>query len=1097
MHKAISGAAAAIVCALEAIPAAALAADTLAYGPVPAWVVPQQAPAAESGQSGAPIRILLTDMQLNFAPTISESYTDNVVLIQTPQGLANAGTISLSWRPETDQVTVHKLRILRADKEIDVLGSGQNFSILRREEQLEYAALSGVLTAVLQPEGLRVGDRVELAYTLKRTDALLGGVPENLILTNPAIPIARTHLRARWAADYKMTWRASTFLDGLKESRIGAAIEVSTTRDNDEPLVQPAWAPARFAAVRSLQFTGYKSWSEVSRLLFPMFDRASKLSPTSALRAEVARIRAATPDRRGRAEAALRLVQDQIRYVYLGMNDARIVPADVETTWSRRYGDCKAKTALLLALLRELDVEAQPVVVNTVAGDALPTRLPMIGVFNHVLVLATIAGKAYWLDGTRSGDRRLDDLLVPNYRWGLPLTAAGTELLRIEAVPLNTPMSETTITVDASAGATAPASFQVETVLRAHAATAVQQAISRLTDSQRDAALRAYWTRQEYWSGNWEDVTLQTVTVDFDDASGNLRLSMKGHGKMNWQGDQHLLESLGIGATVDYTREPGLNDDAPYLTTFPVYTRVIERIKLPHDGAGYSTVGKDVDQTIAGMNYRRRARLDKGELSAEASVRSVEAEFPASEARAAQSALRRLWEDPLYAKLPADRVEESNDLDVLADRQFSLEVANPIETLNADINRGNMLINRREYDHAIDAFNEAIAIDAKADMALADRGMAYVWKADDDRARKDFDAALALNPRNPVVFRGRGVIALRAGNASEAISSFTRSLELEPDNVLALGYRASAYVRTGQDDQALADGAEVIRLQPTNVDTYMSRASIFIKRGQTDKAIAEAASLTSANPNNSIAYISAGRIYATFKMKVEAMQAFDRAVQIGPDETTYLTRASYRLKTDIAGRRADVDAALKLNDHSMRALMMKAAIQTDAGDYTGAISTYNVALLLGGNDSELLTGRGIVYVKNNQEVLAERDFAAARAKAVDARALNHMCWAMATSAVSLTEALNICEAAVAKAPDYAPSMDSRAFTLLRLGRYDEAIVAYDSALKLAPTSIASMYGRGVAKRHRGDIEAGDADIKAALAASPLVAEMFAGYGVNP
>src|ERR1700730_4490745 len=119
----------AIICALAVMPSAALAADAPAYGPVPAWVVTQQAPGPVSGESGVPLRVLLTEVQVNLAPTVSESYFDNVLLIQTPQGLAGPGNIALSWRPETDLLTVHKLTIVRAGKEIDVLGSGQTFSI--------------------------------------------------------------------------------------------------------------------------------------------------------------------------------------------------------------------------------------------------------------------------------------------------------------------------------------------------------------------------------------------------------------------------------------------------------------------------------------------------------------------------------------------------------------------------------------------------------------------------------------------------------------------------------------------------------------------------------------------------------------------------------------------------------------------------------------------------------------------------------------------------------------------------------------------------------------------------------------------------------
>ena len=653
-HSTVGRTACALACAAAAFQTAALAADIVAYGPPPAWVTPQQAPVTVPGDSSTPVRILLLDVQLNLAPKISESYLDSVLLVQTPQGLATVGTIALSWRPDTDLLTVNKLNIVRDNRVIDVLSSGQKFSILRREDKLEYAVLSGALTAVIQPEGLRVGDRVELAYSLRRIDTLLGGVPEQAIATEPGASIARVHLSARWPADYSLTWQASRFLDKLKEEYLGNARQISTTRENDEPLVQPTGAPARFAAVRLIQLTGHKSWTEVSKLLYPLFDNASVLSRTSPLQQELARIRAASPDLQSRVEAALRLVQDQVRYVYLGMNDARIVPADVDTTWSRRYGDCKAKTALLLALLHALNVDAEAVAVNTVAGDSLPERLPMIAMFNHVLVRATVAGKVYWLDGSRNGDRRLDALLAPTFRWGLPIAAAGGELLKIQAVPPAMPLTETTIFVDASAGAKSSATFQTETLFRGDSATAVEQGIAGLTPSQRDAALRTYWTRQNYWSNNWEQVTVRAVKADFDDATGVLRLTMDGQGTMNWQADQHLLGPLSIGDYVDYRREPGSNSDAPFLTNFPSYSLVTERIKLPNAGAGYSIVGTDIDRTIAGVHYHRSAKIEEGEVSAEASVRSIDTEFPASEAPAAQKALREMWDNYLYAKLPLD-----------------------------------------------------------------------------------------------------------------------------------------------------------------------------------------------------------------------------------------------------------------------------------------------------------------------------------------------------------------------------------------------------------------------------------------------------------
>src|SRR5207302_5746722 len=116
----------------------------------------------------------------------------------------------------------------------------------------------------------------------------------------------------------------------------------------------------------------------------PYFDAASVIPGSGPLRDEVEKIRALPGGDRAHAEAALKLVQDRIRYIALTMGAGGYVPANAETTWARRFGDCKAKTALLLAILHELKIESEPVIVNSDGDDGLDQFQPQLGWFNHV-----------------------------------------------------------------------------------------------------------------------------------------------------------------------------------------------------------------------------------------------------------------------------------------------------------------------------------------------------------------------------------------------------------------------------------------------------------------------------------------------------------------------------------------------------------------------------------------------------------------------------------------------------------------------------------------------------------------------------------------
>ena len=65
-----------------------------------------------------------------------------------------------------------------------------------------------------------------------------------------------------------------------------------------------------------------------------------------------------------------------------------------------------------------------------------------------------------------------------------------------------------------------------------------------------------------------------------------------------------------------------------------------------------------------------------------------------------------------------------------------------------------------------------------------------------------------------------------------------------------------------------------------------------------------------------------------------------------------------------------------------------------------------------------------------------------------------------------------------------------------MGKLDNAIADYTSALEVQPKNASSLYGRGVANAKKGGEKAARADIEAAKAVDPDIEEDFKRYGVN-
>ncbi len=1062
---------------------AARASDKLAFEPVPAWVQPVEPAASSDAATEAPVRFLLSDQQVLLEPGRRTTFTNFIVRIQNAQGLA-AGNLSFPWQPATDDVTVHKVHIRRAGQIIDVLGAGQTFTVARRESNLELATLDGVLTANIQPEGLQVGDSLDFAVSVTTRDPTLKGHVEQFGAAWNHMVIDRAHFRAQWPSSLGIRLRQSGALPPLKAVRVGSTTQVEMTLNNLQPTTFPKGAPHRFALGKVVELTDFTSWAETGALFAPLYDAASVIPQQGVLRDELERIRSASADPAARAAAALGLVQDRIRYVALQMGTGGYVPVAADTTWARRYGDCKAKTALLLGLLHELGIAAEPVAVSSSQGDGIDARLPMIGLFDHVLVRATIAGRTYWLDGTRTGDTDLDRLEIPDYRWGLPLLKKDAGLVRIVPGPMTSPSNDLVILMDASGGIGLPAPTTLERTISGDEAVGINAALSGLGPEARDRALREVW-RQEF-----DFVDAEKVDARFDRTTGKLVLSLTGKARMDWSSGFYYTDGTGVGYNADFKRDKDQDQTAPYAVPYPYFTRTQQTIKLPPGffRSGQVPVAAQVDKTVAGIEYRRSARREGDTFVVEMTQRSVVPEFAAAEAPAAQTALRELADQAIAIRKPAGyRPTEA---------EVALTATQTPTTAKGFLDRGNLFLNRFELEPALRDFESALALEPNSEMALAARGIVRVWMKQRDLASKDLDLVYSRNPQNIVVLRARGLLEELDRNWGKAIAAYDEALAVAPSDAFSLGHRAIAHHALRQYDLALRDSAASLAIDPSWTNLHALRLEIFRAQNKPAEALLEAAAVAERNPTDPYAHVAAAALYARLGNQTEAMAEYERALAIEQTAHIYLSRAANRPRTDRAGRRSDIEAALRIEPTRHDALIAKARLLEETGDLAGAREIAATLVQRSPDNLAYLNLRGILGVKAGDLQAASRDFAAARAKATTSELLNNLCWDKATAGVALETALAECDAALLKDPGAPALLDSRALVLLKLNRIDEAIDNYSRALAKLPTLAPSLYGRAIAYERKGDAAKSRSDAEAALKMDSNLTEQFELYGLK-
>jgi len=184
----------------------------------------------------------------------------------------------------------------------------------------------------------------------------------------------------------------------------------------------------------TIQVTEFASWNDVARWADDLFqpDAAS----VRAVDELAARIKREHASRDEQITAAIRFVQDDIRYLGIEMGRNSHEPHQPAATLEERYGDCKDKAFLLAMLLRSLGVDAYPAMVNTKLRHRLDDFLPSPFLFDHVVTEVVDGAKTYWIDGTLSDQGgTLATIDTPNDERALVIRRSTQSLATIATRP--------------------------------------------------------------------------------------------------------------------------------------------------------------------------------------------------------------------------------------------------------------------------------------------------------------------------------------------------------------------------------------------------------------------------------------------------------------------------------------------------------------------------------------------------------------------------------------------------------------------------------------------------------------------------------------
>ncbi|MBL8650757.1 MAG: DUF3857 domain-containing protein [Sphingopyxis sp.] len=915
-----------------ALSAPAFAAQTPAYAAPADWVVPNAGPLPQ-GDAATPW--LLSDQQILIEADKRSTFSDHAYRIQSAEALRNWDDLQFVWHPDRDDLIVHKIELLRGGQTIDLLGQGLKLTVLRRERDFEQKTIDGLLTGTASIEDLRVGDTVRFSATIvERSDVLAGNSEAMVDVQAKPSTIAQGSVRVLWPRALPMKWKA--FGKGLAPVEADrGSYHILTQSD---PVIKqdemPEDAPMRYRRSPGLEFSTFASWSDLSRTTAPLYRTAGTIEAGGTLAAEIDKIAKASTDPRTRAALALAFVQNEIRYLFNGLANGNYVPQAPEETWTLRYGDCKAKTMLLLAMLDTLGVAAQPALVSSQAGDLLPGRLPALGAFDHVVVQARIGDTDYWLDGTTAGTH-VDDLAdVPPFRFVLPVAAAGADLLPLPVRKPARPDIAMTVAYDQSAGLAFPPLFDLSFTMRGALAARIAGMKDMTTPEQmRDLTRRAL-------GGFVDGGSIHTRSIDVDEAAGTATIRASGIGSLAWKRDEPRpyigLDGLVADFDIKADRTRTAWRDIPFAGGESSLIVHKFSLKLPAR-AGYAMEGDaDADMVIAGIAMKREAQLSGNRVEQTETVWSTGAEVPASQLPAARAQVTAARKRMFQLRAPAGFPSPAEEIAAARkDKRLAPLLAAYQKAIDDDPQEVAGYLNRATFNIQIFELRAALP---DLDQAIARAG--------------DVDTYLS-----------RSGVYSRLGDFKKALADADEALALDPGSEDALAWKTSVLAEMKRYDEAIALADEQLGIAKDKRGWTSTKANVLGKAGRAEEGVTLLTAALAERPGDANLLNELCWLKGTRSIQLDtALKDCTRAIELTDTPASVLDSRAlvyYRLgRMDEA--RADLDAALKISPDLPASLYMRAIVRLRGNDREGAQADLALARLQHGRIDAEYAGYGIV-----------------------------------------------------------------------------------------------------------------------------------------
>jgi transglutaminase-like putative cysteine protease len=354
---------------------------------------------AQRGEAGDAVVLLDRKVVRVHKNGLSQTFAQRLVEILTTHGAEENKEFYVRYTPGTEEVDIRQARIYRRGPggEVEVIEATD-----RDDQDLSepwYGLYYDNRAEVVRFEGLRAGDVMEIQYVVDdvSSENQMADYFGDFDLISESIPKRRwdyTLIAPSSRPLYTNTPRLPRLTREVTEEGEDRVYRFAAT-DVAKIDAEPAM-PGLAEVAPYLHVSTYATWAAVGSWYWRLVEE--QLAPDDDLRRAARAVLTPRMSERERVRAIHKLVVTGTRYVGLEFGIHGYKPYKVTQVLARRFGDCKDKASLMVALLREAGIDAELVLLRTRRGGRIDPEPASLAVFDHAIVY--VPKLDVYLDGT-------------------------------------------------------------------------------------------------------------------------------------------------------------------------------------------------------------------------------------------------------------------------------------------------------------------------------------------------------------------------------------------------------------------------------------------------------------------------------------------------------------------------------------------------------------------------------------------------------------------------------------------------------------------------------------------------------------------------